>query len=165
MADTLTKEKAIIKDLIAALSDISQDEGYRTDIGDNIKDWNTLPVPSFEEDETIVMDVSANHDEQNEFAAYHKQTLRIEIVSIFINNENPVDVLRDVSADIYECIGNNKSSFYSKYKDVVFTPISREKEIKEDAQNLISAIKIVIDVTYSTEPWLINEAEYNNDEK
>jgi len=160
----MTKQEAITTDFINALKTIlpaneyETGKNYETDIGNYIKDWNEQPLPAETVREVIVEDRKIEHEEQNEFAEAHYQTI-IYTIKIYEPGVNTIANLRKDEMDIMRCIGANEDAFLAKFGDTVFSIAEREKDVIK-GNKTIGGSKMTVKCRFGTNRWLIGEPDY-----
>lgn len=158
------KEEKIFDDVVAKLQTIltsnqyEAGQNYETNIGNNITAYKDKPLPEDARDETIISDPEDEYDDLDAYEDHHRAEKIIEIASYY-DGANVEDTLRKRTRDILHCIGANRDFFENKYKDVVFRPKKIIRDIvKKDKR--IGGIRILIGVSFNTEPWLMDETSY-----
>ena len=152
----MSKEEEIISAFITKLKTITTADGFETDIGTNVNDFN---------DKTIAADVPVYvelRDAQTNFLQKgdpgflenaHKQQMIIEIYVQF--SKKNIAYARKAVSDIYKMIGINKWQFWDNNKIWIF-PLRHQKTVNQEDRE-ISAVKIFLIVEFVTKEWGIDE--------
>ncbi len=139
-------QQQIIDALITALGEISTANGYETEIGSNVSEWD---IARDTVDELPAVDVR-DHD-----------TIDVSSDGGFFNYEMPVDIIvttsgstskseaRKMIYDVYAAVGSDPS--FGNLADNSF-PQSHEIGAEHEA-NLISRVVIKVLIKFSTANW------------
>jgi hypothetical protein len=101
----MTIRKNIIDELETGLKTIIQSNGYRTDIGNTVYTWKEIPINQDETQSLIIKDPINRNESPGYFN--HEQVIEIN-VEIFYSGTDPVSLVRDTIADVYEWCGKNQ---------------------------------------------------------
>ena len=153
----MTKEEEIITAIISKLQNITVINGYLTDIGSNVNDFNdkTIPADTFEYLE--VRDAQTNFLQKGEdgyLENAHKQQMILEVFVQF--SKKDITYARKAAADIYKCIGTYKWVPFWDTNRIRFIPLRHQKTVNQEDREM-TALKVFLICEFMTLEWGIEE--------
>lgn len=152
----MTDEQTIISAVIDRLKLIKTDDGYLTDLGDLVEDWNDETIPSGTPSYVEVRDPETNFlkpGDQGFLVKAHKQKMTLEISAQFEKQKIPVG--RNAVKDIYKMIGINKWWFWDNHQ-VIFRPVKHVKDVVKEDRTYIG-VKVILEAEFITHEWGVEE--------
>lgn len=151
-----TKEEEIISAIITKLQGITVANGYLTDIGSNVNDFNDKTIPVNTSEYLEVRDAQTNFVQKGEdgyLENAHKQQLLLEIFVQF--EKKDITYSRKAAADIYKLIGTEKWYFWDNHR-IRFIPLRHQKTVNQEDRE-ISALKVFVICEFITAEWGVEE--------
>jgi len=152
----MTKEEQIISSFISKLQTITVTNGYLTDIGNNVNDFNDKTIPRESSSYVEVRDTQTNFLQKGDdgfLENAHKQQMMLEI---FIQlNKKDISFTRKAVTDVYKVIGLNKWFYWDQMK-IRFIPLRHQKAVNQEDRE-ISAVKIFLICEFITPEWGVDE--------
>lgn len=152
----MTKEEEIINAIISKLQNITVVNGYLTDIGNNVNDFNDLTIPNNTSEYLEIRDAQTNFLQKGEdgyLENAHKQQLFLELFAQFSNKD--ITYARKAVADIYKVFGTYKWDFWDTNR-IRFIPLRHQKTVNQEDRE-ITAVKVFIICEFITTEWGIDE--------
>lgn len=152
----MTKEEEIINAIISKLQNIFVVNGYLTDIGNNVNDFNDLTIPNNTSEYLEIRDAQTNFLQKGEdgyLENAHKQQLFLELFAQFSNKD--ITYARKAVADIYKVFGTYKWDFWDTNR-IRFIPLRHQKTVNQEDRE-ITAVKVFIICEFITSEWGIDE--------
>jgi len=152
----MTKEEEIITAIISKLQNITVVNGYLTDIGTNVNDFNDLTIPNNTSEYLEIRDAQTNFLQKGEdgyLENAHKQQLFLELFAQFSNKN--ITYARKAVADIYKVFGTYKWDFWDTNR-IRFIPLRHQKTVNQEDRE-ITAVKVFIICEFITTEWGIDE--------
>src|SRR5574338_499282 len=152
----MTKEEEIISSFITKLQTITVLNGYLTDIGGNVNDFNDKTIPADTSEYLEIRDVQTNFLQKGEdgfLENAHKQQMILEVFVQF--SKKNITYARKAAADIYKMIGTNKWYFWDTNK-IRFIPLRHQKTVNQDDREM-TALKVFLICEFITNEWGVDE--------
>jgi len=152
----MTKEEEIITAIIIKLQNITVANGYLTDIGKNVNDFNDFTIPDSTTEYLEIRDAQTDFIQKGQegfLENAHKQQLFLELFAQFSNKN--ITYARKAVADIYKMFGTYKWEFWTTNR-IFFKPLRHQKTVNQDARE-ITAAKVFIICEFITNEWGLNE--------
>lgn len=152
----MTKEEEIISSFITKLQTITVLNGYLTDIGGNVNDFNDKTIPADTSEYLEIRDVQTNFLQKGEdgyLENAHKQQMILEVFVQF--SKKNITYARKAAADIYKMIGTNKWYFWETNK-IRFIPLRHQKTVNQDDREM-TALKVFLICEFITSEWGVDE--------
>lgn len=152
----MTKEEEIISSIKAKLQTITVANGFLTDIGSNVNDFNDMTIPKDTPTYVEIRDPQTNFVQKGDPDYLENAHAQEMIVELFVQFEKKdITYARKAAADIYKMIGTNKWWFYDTYK-IRFTALRHQKVVNQEDRT-ITALKVFVVVHFVTLEWGIDE--------
>lgn len=152
----MTKEEEIITAIISKLQNITVVNGYLTDIGSNVNDFNDRTVPVDAAEYLEIRDPQTNFLQKGEdgyLENAHKQQLVLELYAQF--NKKDINYARKAAADIYKVFGTYKWEFWDTNR-IRFIPLRHQKTVNQEDREM-SALKVFLICEFITNEWGVDE--------
>ena len=152
----MTKEEEIITAIISKLQNITVVNGYLTDIGTNVNDFNDFTIPNNTSEYLEIRDAQTNFLQKGEdgyLENAHKQQLFLELFAQLSNKD--ISYARKAVADIYKVFGTYKWEFWDTNR-IRFIPLRHQKTVNQEDRE-ITAVKVFIICEFITNEWGIEE--------
>lgn len=152
----MTKEEEIITAIISKLQNITVTNGYLTEIGSNVNDFNDRTIPNDTSEYLEVRDTQTNFLQKGEdgyLENAHKQQMNLEIFVQF--SKKDVTYARKAAADIYKCFGTYKWTWWDT-NQIRFIPLRHQKAVNQEDRE-ITALKVFLICEFITNEWGIEE--------
>ena len=152
----MTKEEEIITAIISKLQNITVINGYLTDIGNNVNDFNDFTIPEATAEYLEIRDAQTDFIQKGQegfLENAHKQQLFLELFIQFSNKN--ITYARKAVADIYKMFGTYKWEFWTTNR-IIFKPLRHQKTVNQEARE-ITAAKVFIICEFITNEWGLDE--------
>lgn len=138
------KQQQVIDALKALLATITRENGYSTDLGENVCEWYL----DGEEGDAPFTDVRDNDDVTVEDDGGFTWILPLDILSVFAGSVSRQEARRAIG-DIYKAIGTGPtlSNLVSRIDPV------KHRVLSEKGEGLVSGVLVTIQVTFATDTW------------
>jgi hypothetical protein len=146
MAALDIKQQLIMDVMLGALKNITVLNGYRTDIGITVSEYNGDVFGKGEDPRTMVFDVSDVNTDERAQGGYEGK-ITIEVHHLCSMGKDTIPYLRKMIADVNRCIGLNRELFWGSL-NVTITRVKDEKGIDKEDRTIGGAIQ-TFEVTYS----------------
>lgn len=148
----MSKQAEIVQSIIDKLKEITTANGYETNIGNNVNDWNSDKIQEGILNYVEVRDAETLFSRPGDpgyFEAAHKQNIQFQILVFF--EKEPITTSRKAVVDIYKMIGSNRQYFWDT-QQIVIRPIKHLFDIAKEDRTL-SGINVLLDVEFVTTLW------------
>lgn len=157
---TLTIEQAIVVEIINRLKGIKVENGYLSEVGENVYHHLDEPIPETDEEVYAlnVKDMIATDSEESGNA----ETPELEIIveTGVRNCENLWLGITNLNKDVRKCIGSNINGFREKFGMVRFKIKSFGIRDLQTVPERVAEGEVSFMVEFLQENWLKDEPEY-----
>jgi len=143
----MTKRGEIVAEIKNLLKNISQSNGYNTDIGQNIQEWRVSAVETILLPVVIIEDKEEIFSEENSIIGKKDRILNISI-KILADVDN-IEDLRAMVEDVFVCLGANEN-LSGKVQDMDVNSV--EIDVEQNKERLAMA-SISLSVKFMSERW------------
>ena len=149
MADS--KRQKIVDAVVAALEEISVANGFETELGANVNDWEI----NFQDDELPAVSVcDLTEDVQADMNDEHVDIYRLPVaIRVSIAADTRAAECRKMIADVLKAVGANENWTVSGEKLALRTDLKEAGFVLDQEAFRIAAVQVQIEIYYHTERW------------
>lgn len=152
----MTKEEEIISAIKTKLQTITVANGFNTEVGSNVNDFNDMTIPKDTSEYCEIRDPQTNFAQKGDPDYIENAHAQQMIVEIFVQFEKKdITYARKAAADIYKMIGVNKWWFNDNYQ-IRFTALRHQKVVNQEDRE-ITGLKVFIICHFVTYEWGVEE--------
>lgn len=148
----MSKQEEIVAAVINKLKEITTANGYVTDIGNNVNDWNSDKIQEGTPEYVEIQDpetVFVKRGEPGYLEQAHKQHLKLQVLLVF--EKKPITQSRKAVADVYKLIGSNRQYFWDNHQ-IIIQPVSHNLDISKEDRTITGA-QVILDIEFVTTLW------------
>jgi len=146
-----TKRQSLFDAVLTRAATITIANGYATNIGSHVKEWQTTPLEPADLDALCVSDANENTivGQEGENAGLYRRELEITFDAVLAENGQNAQTARKAIGDLIKMIGVDPTWGSLARRTL---PIS-DQVMLDDSGTRIGGVRVKVKIIYSRKPW------------